>query len=87
MIHDPEVLAPLPSVVFELQVACSAPVWPEACSGIKPVMQAVQKLLEAAANGKSIAFDLAEDELTDAVFDWRHELFGVDNSKRDTENF
>jgi len=77
MIHDPEILAPEPQVVFELQVACSAPIWPGACNGVRNVLAAVQKMLEAAANGSESGFLDAKESMSNAAYDWQVDLFGA----------
>lgn len=79
MIHDKALLSEDGAIVFELAVSTSAPEWPASVDGVKPVLSAVQMLLEAAAQGQSQCFDDARYDLMEAVSEWQESLFGKDD--------
>jgi hypothetical protein len=68
-----------PPLLFEIAVTSNAAEWPGACIGVRPVLSAVQKLLEAAAIGHEDNFDMASLSLADAVESWSRDLFGIED--------
>lgn len=60
---------------FEIAVSATTE-WPDSCTGIRPVIEQVQKMLEAAANGHAMAFVRAMDAAYDRAEEWYEQLWG-----------
>jgi hypothetical protein len=51
--------------------------WPESCNGAYKVLEGLQRMLEAASQGKRHAFKDAKGDVEDYLYDWQTELFGI----------
>lgn len=64
-------------IAFQIDVSALGSDWPESCAGVKHVLDALAKMLEAAAAGNEEAFTQAEGDLSYAAQLWHADTFGT----------